>query len=109
MTVITLPQAEHDIYLSAQWWAEHHSQEQAQLWFDGIWSMIRALDDRPQQWPLARENDAFPYEIRERHFGVSSRPTHRIIFAIRDETVFVLAVYHGAHDVLTPLDVPNFP
>ena len=92
--VITLPEAEEHIYESAQWWAENYSAEEAARWFDEIWDAVHALGDRPQQWPLARENADFPCEIREFHFGVGSSTTHRIIFVIREEDVYILSVWH---------------
>jgi plasmid stabilization system protein ParE len=108
-TVITLPEAEDDLYRDAIWWAQHHSLEQAQRWWDGIWPVINALADRPEQWPLAPENGAFEFELRERHFGLGARPTHRIFFTIRADKVYVLAVNNAARDKLKPGDIGPLP
>jgi plasmid stabilization system protein ParE len=109
LSVITLPEAEADIYRSAQWWAAHRSAEQALRWWNGIWPVIDSLAERPEQWPLAAESDDFPFEIRERHYGLGSTPSHRIIFTIRVDQVYVLAVPNTAEDRLRPSDVAPLP
>jgi plasmid stabilization system protein ParE len=43
--------------------------------------------------------------MRELHFGVGARPTHRVIFTIVKQTVVVLAVRHAAQNVLRPEDI----
>ncbi|MCH7729784.1 MAG: type II toxin-antitoxin system RelE/ParE family toxin, partial [Planctomycetes bacterium] len=67
---------------------------------------IESLENDPDRCPLARENHRFAYEIRELHFGLASRPTHRIIFSIRPDAVVVLSVRHAAQQDLTEDDLP---
>lgn len=55
--------------------------------------------------PLAAEYQLFAYEIREIHFGLGNRPTHRAVFTIAGDLVLVLAVRHAARDELDPSDV----
>jgi hypothetical protein len=38
------------------------------------------------------------------HFGLGSRPTHRAVFTIVNETVVVLTVRHAAQDRLQQSD-----
>jgi plasmid stabilization system protein ParE len=66
-----------------EYWAKHRSEQQAVDWYNAMADTIEGLNDRPEQWPLARENDRTVYELRERHFSVGRRPTHRILFTIR--------------------------
>ncbi len=95
-----------DIDRNARWWAKNRSGDQAIRWYEGILEAIYALDENPQRWTVARENDKFPYELRELHYGVSSRPTHRALFAIRDDrSVVVLSVRHAAQQDVTPDDL----
>jgi len=103
--VVISDRAHEDLETACAWWAEHRSAEQAQRWYDGIAAAIYSLGKKPERCVLAQENDALPYEIRQLHYGVSSRPTHRVIFAIRPDMVLVLRVRHLAQDQLSPDDI----
>jgi plasmid stabilization system protein ParE len=105
LPVIIQREAEQRIVESAQWWGEHHSAEQAIRWYAGILDAIDTLTDNPQRCPLARENAASPCELRELHYGLGSRPTHRVLFTIRPDAVVVLSVRHGAQQDVTPEDL----
>ncbi|MBX3412404.1 MAG: type II toxin-antitoxin system RelE/ParE family toxin [Pirellulales bacterium] len=94
-----------DIESSAHWWSEHHSPTEASRWFDGIFAAMDSLKQDPQRHGLAREADRFPYELRQRLFGVGRRKTHRILFTVRDEEIVVLSVRHAAQADVTPGDV----
>ncbi len=60
--------------------------------------MILGLGDSPERRPFARENDQFPLPIRQATFGLGRQPTHRVLFTIRPDCVYVLAVRHMAQD-----------
>lgn len=90
---ITEP-AEQDIRADFAWWRDNRSAEQAARWYEAIYPAIDTLSQMPQRCPRARESDAYPGELRELHFTIGRRPTHRILFAIEGETVFVLRVRH---------------
>jgi plasmid stabilization system protein ParE len=100
-----LPRAEADIERNAQWWADHHSVDQAVKWFFAVRSQILSLDEFPESHSLSYENDEFPYEIREKLVGLGSRPSYRAVFTIRDGTVFVVALLAAEQDRLQPDDV----
>ncbi|MEX0643498.1 MAG: type II toxin-antitoxin system RelE/ParE family toxin, partial [Pirellulales bacterium] len=85
---------------------EHRSSEQAARWYAGFRSSITSLADNPEKWPLAAENGRFSYEIRELHYGLGSRPTHRAVFTIRLNAVVVLTIRHAAQAELSADDVP---
>ncbi|MCH8922817.1 MAG: type II toxin-antitoxin system RelE/ParE family toxin [Planctomycetes bacterium] len=101
--VVLADRALEDIDRNARWWAKHRSGDQAIRWYEGILAAIDSLDENPQRWPVARENENFPYELRELHFGAGSHPTHRALFTIRDDrSVVVLSVRHAAQKDVTP-------
>ena len=74
-------------------------------WYQGIRAAIAGLNTSPERCPVAAEQKIVPYEIRELHFGLGSRPTHRAVFTIVRETVVVLTVRHLARDELRPDDL----
>lgn len=102
MVVGLTERAEGELDAAYMWWAENRSAEQAARWFNGMAETIESLVDRPSQWPLAREDDRASYELRERHFGVGSNPSHRILFTIRPELVLVLSIRHVAQQDFDP-------
>ncbi len=100
-----LPRAEEDIERNARWWADHHDVSQATDWFYTVREQILALEQFPESHGLSAENDEFPYEIRDKLIGLGSLRSYRAVFAIRKETVFVLAVLRGAQGGLGPDEV----
>ena len=104
LDVIVTPRAEDDLRQSTQWWAENRDPEQAGRWWYGILEKIESLAENPDRCPLARENPKHPHELRELHFGLGSRPTHRILFTIRPDRVVIVAVRHAAQDDWNPED-----
>lgn len=103
--VVVTEQAAREIEESAEWWARERSIEQAERWYTGIRLAIATLAEQPERCPPAAEDGEFPYPLRELHYGLGSRPTHRAVFTIVKQTVVVLAVRHGAQDKLHPGDV----
>jgi len=102
--VIVKNRAFQDIERNSQWWAEHHSTEQALRWHEAAFEAIYKLDIFPESHPISDENDAFAYEIRELHFGTGSRSTHRAIFTIKGNEVHVLTVRSAAQNIVSPED-----
>ena len=90
--------AKADLRESLRWWTENRSEEQAVRWYVEIHDAIQTLAELPQRCPLARESADATEELRELHFGLGSRPTHRIIFVINPDAVRVLAIRHTAQD-----------
>jgi plasmid stabilization system protein ParE len=99
------PRATSDIDRNASWWAEHHSVDQALRWVDAVYDQLDALADAPYRHGLSAENDDFQYEIRDKLVGLGARPTHRAVFTIKDDTVYVLTIRHAAQDAIRPDDV----
>jgi hypothetical protein len=46
----------------------------------------------PERHSLARENDEFPFELRQQLLGIGRRKSYRALFTIRESTVHVLEV-----------------
>jgi hypothetical protein len=66
---------------------------------------IESLALDPERCSLSIENEGMPFETRQLLFGLSRRPTHRVLFTIRPECVYVLAVLHVAQDLIGPDDL----
>ena len=100
-----LPRASIQLYESASWWAENRSVAQAARWLVEIESAIAGLASETDRHPLAREAEAFDFPLHQMNFGVSRRPTHRVLFAFDDARVIVYAVRQLSQSDLTPVDV----
>lgn len=87
----------------ARWWSENRSAEQAFRWLDGIEVAIDGLSDRPERHGFARENDLYdlPFQVRQLLYGIGKKRTHRAVFKVHADTVYVVAVRHLAQDDLS--------
>jgi plasmid stabilization system protein ParE len=108
-SVSILPQARRDIDRNADWWAEHHSVEEALRWCDVIYDQIAMLAEFPESNGLSLENEDFPYEIRDKLVGLGSRRSYRAVFTIQGDTVYVLSVRRAAQDDLRPSEIEPPP
>jgi plasmid stabilization system protein ParE len=93
--------AERQIRAAVRWKTENASPTVAARWYNGLLKKVASLRTHPTRCPIAAENDKFPIEIRELLHG-RRRNVFRIIFTIRDDTVSVLFVHHGAQQELEP-------
>jgi plasmid stabilization system protein ParE len=87
----------------AAWWMFQRSPDAALTWLDGIEQTIAELNEFPTRCPLAPESDVVGSEVRQQLYG-RRQHKYRILFIIRDQTVHVLHVRHGARDFLLPSD-----
>lgn len=87
----------------ARWWSECRSADQAARWLDGFEEAIVSLRENPERHGLARENGLYelPYPVRQLLYGIGKRPTHRAVFEVRGDTVYIVAVRHLAQDDLS--------
>jgi plasmid stabilization system protein ParE len=92
---------------SAVWWAENRSAEQALRWLDGFEQAIAALAEHPERHGVAREDGLYdlPYTVRQLLYGIGRKPSHRAVFEVRGDTVYVVAIRHLAQDDLSPNDL----
>lgn len=102
LPVIVSDAATDQLFAAARWWSENRSAEQAERWHRQFVSAIESIGDRPVRFPLAWENQFFADDIRELLFGLGRRPTHRALFIVRSERVYVFAVRHVAQEPLEP-------
>ncbi|MGZ3379467.1 MAG: type II toxin-antitoxin system RelE/ParE family toxin [Isosphaeraceae bacterium] len=94
--VIIQPRAERDIWATAQWIeAQSKSWSKALRWVRGMRARIETLKSNPNRCPVDPDSDAFGEEVRVLLYGKRHRK-HRILLAIRGQTVHVLAVRHSA-------------
>ncbi len=90
---ITAP-AERDIQRTFEWWRDNRDAVQAAKWYESIYPAIASLSEMPRRCAFAREQEMYSGELRQLYFGIGRQATHRIIFTIQEQTVFVLAVLH---------------
>ena len=100
--VVTTERAAQEIVDAAVWWAGERSVTQAERWDEGIRAASAGLQESAEARPVAAERTLAGYELRELHYGLGSRATHRVIFTIVGETVLVLTVRHVARGPIQP-------
>jgi plasmid stabilization system protein ParE len=103
--VTILPRAKRQLLDQALWWSENRSADQAYRWLEGFEAALASLANRPERCCLARENDVFDNTIRELHYGLRNKATHRAVFEVRNDEVIVYTVRHLAQRDLTPDDL----
>jgi len=103
--VLVTEKAQRDLESACAWWAQNRSREQAQRWYAGIAAAIRSLAEAPERYPRAQESESAAIELRQVHYGLGHRPTHRAVFTIRENTVVILRVRHLAQDQIGPGDI----
>lgn len=83
--ITILLRAKRQLLEQTLWWSKNHSVEQALRWLDGFELALASLADHPERCATARESDAFDFVVRELHYGVRHKATHRAVFEIRDD------------------------
>lgn len=101
--------ADEDIIRNANWWAAHHSAEQANRWHAAIYAKIERLAEFPESHALAFERPDFDCELREALFGLGTRPGYRILFTVVNDVVWVLGVRAAEQDELRAGELPSPP
>ena len=85
-------------------WYRERNPEFADRWFRGLMNTIATLQDKPQRCALAVEHEIFREEVRQLLYG-KAKNAYRVLFAIRDDTVYALYVRHSAQAPLTLNDI----
>jgi plasmid stabilization system protein ParE len=72
--------------------------DQALRWLDGFEQAIAALCENPEKHGLAREDGLYdlPFQVRQLLYGIGKKQTHRAVFEVRGDTVYVVAIRHLA-------------
>jgi plasmid stabilization system protein ParE len=97
--IITGP-AKRDMREAVDWWRDKRSAAQAERWYEKILPTIETLAENPQRCPISPEADLLPTGLRQLHFGLSRKTTHRIVFTIVGSDVFIVRVRHVAQQDL---------
>jgi plasmid stabilization system protein ParE len=87
---------------ACRWWAEHRSQEEAERWYAAFVEALLSLQERPDQCPRAPEDHLFPFDVRQLVFGLGGKRTHRALFTIRPDMVYVFSIRHLAQAPISP-------
>ena len=102
--VVVTARAKKELYEAALWWAANRSTEQAVRWLEGFEAAIRNLAQDAERQPLVSEANTLLRELRQLTHGLGRRKTHRAVFEIRDDKVFVHTIRHLAQDAITKGD-----
>ncbi|MEM8944772.1 MAG: type II toxin-antitoxin system RelE/ParE family toxin [Planctomycetota bacterium] len=92
--------ANRDIHQIHDWWYEHRSPEQADRWFEEILEAFKSLRKMPERCAAAPESVKSGRNVRQLLFTIGKRNTHRIVFLIESDQVWILRVRHVAQDQL---------
>jgi plasmid stabilization system protein ParE len=85
-------------------WYREHNPEFADHWFRGLMNTIATLQEKPQRCSLAIEHEIFPAEVRQLLYG-KAKNLYRVLFTIRDDTVYALYIRHSSQAPLTLNDI----
>ncbi len=80
-------------------WIYQEAPDASLRWYEGLLKAFKSLAKNPLRCGLAQESILFESEIRQLLYG-----RYRILFTIKQKTVFVIRVRHGARKHLTPDD-----
>ena len=84
--------AKADIRANARWWSENRSLKQAGEWVTRLEDAIESLHHMPRRCARAAEASKLDLPLHNLFFGVSSSASHRVLFIIDDNIVYVLRV-----------------
>jgi plasmid stabilization system protein ParE len=87
-------------------WIAARSPEAAERWFNAIEAEIHSLEYFPMRCSRAREDGLFHYELRQLVYG-RRQGRYRVIFTIRNQTVHVLHIRHGALPTMTKAEMED--
>lgn len=97
--------AERDRDEAFEWYVRNYSEAFAVDWYCGLSRAIRSLADNPERCGFVRENERFPFDVRELLYGKSRKNRHRILFTLTEGSVYVLHIRHTARDELASGDL----
>lgn len=82
-------------------WIAKDSAVDAARWVATLESAVLGLDVSPERCVVAPESEAIEaFEIRQLLVG-----NYRVLFTVRERTVFVLHIRHGSRNVATPSEI----
>ena len=99
------PIAEAQIEQAYQWYRERNP-EFADRWFRSLMNAIATLQENPPRCALSIEHEIFLEEVRQFLHG-KNKNIYRVLFTIRESTVYVLYVRHSSQTPLTSDDLED--
>lgn len=87
--------AEGDIDSVLQWFRDQSAEGAGAKWVARLLAAMDTLESSPERCGLAAESADIGVEVRELLVG-KHRTKYRVLFQIRERTVHVLRVRHGA-------------
>jgi len=100
--VVVTHRAAAQLNATADWIAER-APLSAEKWFAEFAAKLQTLAENPERRPRARESRQMPFELRELLFG--QRRQWRVLFTVRQDIVFVMAIRHAAQEDVTLEDL----
>lgn len=88
------PEAKADANAILEWLHSQQAGEAGLRWFHRLGEAIDELSTFPRRCPLAPENAAVPFELRQLVYGRKPH-LYRILFTIDRDVVYVLRIRHG--------------
>jgi len=91
----------HEVYLteraqsdltSAREYIARQAPETAERWYADFLHSLLILEQSPESWPLAPENDQFAFDLRQYIYRSRSGKPNRALFTIVGKQVRVLAI-----------------
>ncbi|WP_350213868.1 type II toxin-antitoxin system RelE/ParE family toxin [Botrimarina sp.] len=104
LRVVKSPRAAGSVIATSQWIAQR-SLEGAERWLDALESTLELLSTQPTARGVAPESERFEETIRQMPFATRSGLKYRVLYTVRGETIFVVAVRGPSQSLLTPDDV----
>ena len=77
-------------------WYVQNAPHVATRWYNSFRDALALLEENPERFSLARENDAFPDEIRQLLYGAGKKKTHRAVFSTHGGRVVIRSIRHLA-------------
>ncbi len=82
-----------------------HAPEAAERWYFGFLEALLSLEQSPRTWPVAEEDQSFPFELRQYLYRSRNGSVSRALFTIVDQQVRVLAIRRPGQGLVAPDDL----
>lgn len=82
-------------------WYLRQSATAATKWIDAVERAVEQLEAEAEAGSPVPESQRLQITLLQTLIAVGKKPTHRMVYAIRDRTVTVYAIRHLARDELT--------
>ena len=94
LRVVLSERAEEQLEDAYLWWSENRSAEQAVRWYNSFLNKLETLGQNPERFSVAPETFRTAHEVRQLLFGLGRKISHRALFTIRSDMIYVFSVRH---------------